>query len=145
MDILIKLVIAAVVLAFFVWVLTTHGYSNRFLYVDKRKKDVTLHLTIFGTPRGKGAARKVIASLEDCLKKLKNDGYTSVTLESHLIDEKKMKMVSRITGSYNYKITNVSTFPTPRWQRFFIPFSMAFFRFKLVRANELSTKITILL
>lgn len=130
---------------FLLWVFMTHGLSGRFLYTDKRKKDVTLHLAIFGTPRGKGAARKVIDSLECCLQNLKRAGYVSVTFESHLIDQKKMKMVQRIANIYGYKVINVSVFPTPRGQKFFIPFSMTLLRFKHVHVNPSSTKLTIVL
>lgn len=138
--------IFALIVAFILlvaWVICTHGLSGRFLYVDKRKKDVTLHLTIFGTPRKSSDARKVIDSLERCLKHLKAKGYKSATLESHLIDQKKMKTVYRIANKYGYSVKNISVFPTPGWQRFFIPFSMALIKFKIKFANPSSTKLTV--
>lgn len=124
-------------------ILITHGLSGRFIYVDKRKKDVTLHLSIFGTPRKKSNARKVVASLENCLQHLKNNGYASATLESHLITQKRMKSVYRLAQKYGYSVQNVSVFATPRWQKFFIPFSMALLRFKIKFANISTTKLTI--
>lgn len=132
-----------VIVMWVIWVMCTHGLSGRFLYVDKRKKDVTLHLTIIGTPRNKSDVRKVISSLEECLAHLKKKGYGSATLESHLIDQKKMKAVYRIANKYGYSVQNVSIFPTPGWQRFFIPFSMALIKFKVKFANPSSTKLTI--
>ncbi|WNJ77761.1 hypothetical protein RJE46_14075 [Cedecea neteri] len=123
----------------------SHGLHGRFLYVDKRQKNVTLHLSIFGTPRKKSGAHKVVTSLERCLQHLKMNGYKSATLESHLIDDKRMISVYRLARKYGYSVTNVSKFPTPIWQRFFIPFSMALVRFKIKFANPISMKLTIVL
>ena len=131
------------VVANLAWMLVTHGLSGRFFYVDKRKKDVNLHLAIFGTPRKKSDAHKVVTSLENCLLHLKNNGYASATLESHLITKKRMSSVYRLARKYGYSIQNISVFPTPRWQRFFIPFSMALLRFKIKFANISTTKLTI--
>ncbi|ORM64359.1 hypothetical protein HA45_10310 [Pantoea rodasii] len=119
-----------------------HG---RFFYVDKRHKDVTLHLAIFGTPRKKAGAHKVVTSLERCLEHLKMNGYRSATMESHLINDKRMGSFYRLARKHGYAVTNVSEYPTPIWQRFFIPFSMALFKFKLESTNPTSMKLTIVL
>lgn len=147
MDILCYLVmtIVVLVLALSAWVVMTHGFSNRFIYTNKRNKHVTLHLSIFRTPRGDGAAGEVVSSLVKCLQKLKGEGYVSVTFETHLIDRKKIKLVHLIAKKYNFKVIDVSFFPTPCWHKLFIPFSMAFFRFKCVHVNPFSTKLTIIL
>lgn len=123
----------------------THGLHGRFFYVDKRKKDVNLHLAIFGTPRKKSGAHKVVTSLEGCLQHLKNNGYTSATLESHLITNERMVSVYRLARKYGYSVKDVSEFPTPALQRFLIPLSMALVKFKVKYANATSTKLTIVL
>lgn len=123
----------------------SHGLYGRFLYVDKRQKYVKLHLMIFGTPRKKSGAHKVVTSLERCLQHLKTNGYKSATLESHLIDNKRMGSVYRLARKHGYSITNVSEFPTPKWQRFSIPLTMALVRFKIKFANPTSMKLTIVL
>jgi len=123
----------------------THGLHGRFFYVDKRQKDVKLHLTIFGTPRKKSGAHKVVTSLESCLLHLKKNGYKSATMESHLINDKRMHSFYRLARKHGYSITNVSEFPTPIWHRFFIPFSMALVKFKIKFASPTSTQLTIVL
>lgn len=133
----------ALLLALLIWIIITHGVSGRFIYVDKRKPNVTLHLAIFGTPRNNKGVHKVATSLENCLQHLKAKGYVSATLESHLIDQKKIRSFYRIAKKYGYSIQDVSYFSTPYWQRFFIPFSMATCRFKMKIANPTSCKLTI--
>lgn len=123
----------------------SHGLHGRFFYVDKRQKHVKLHLIIFRTPRKKSGAHKVVTSLERCLQHLKKNGYKSATLESHLIDDKRMESVYRLARKHGYSVKDVSAFPTPIWQRFFIPFSMAFFKFKIKFANATSMKLTLVL
>lgn len=123
----------------------SHGLHGRFFYVDKRKKDVNLHLAIFGTPRKKSGAHKVVTSLENCLQHLKNDGYTSATFESHLITKERMGSVYRLARKYGYSVKDVSEFPTPTWQRFLIPISMALVKFKVKFANATSMKLTVVL
>lgn len=135
-------VLVIILIAMIARMLVTHGLCGRFFYVDKRKKDVTLHLAIFGTPRKKKDARKVVTSLEECLQHLKKNGYTSATLESHLISQKRMKSVYRIASKYGYSIQNISVFPTPIWQRISIPLLMALLRFKIKFADKSSTKLT---
>ncbi|WP_288656576.1 hypothetical protein [Pantoea sp. UBA6567] len=123
----------------------SHGVYERFLYVDKRQKHVNLHLMIFRTPRKKSGAYKVVKSLERCLQHLKTNGYKSATLESHLIDNKRMGSVYRLARKHGYSVTNVSEFHTPKWQRFSIPLDMALVRFKIKFANSTSMKLTIVL
>ncbi|MGC1034146.1 hypothetical protein [Pantoea agglomerans] len=123
----------------------SHGLHGRFFYVDKRNKDVNLHLAIFGTPRKKSGAHKVVTSLENCLQHLKNNGYTSAILESHLITKERMVSVYRLARKYDYSVKDVSEFPTPTWQRFLIPISMALVKFKVKFANTDSLKLTIVL
>lgn len=123
----------------------SHGLHGRFFYVDKRKQDVNLHLVIFGTPRKKSGAHKVVTSLESCLYHLKNNGYTSATLESHLITKERMASVHRLARKYGYSVKDVSEFPTPTWQRFLIPITMALVKFKVKFANATSMKLTIVL
>lgn len=130
---------------FILWASLTHGISGRFLYVNKRKKDVTLHMAIFGTPRNKKGVHKLKTSFVNTLKKLKKKGYSSVSLESHLIDSKRLAMLHRLALQNGYSIVNVRHFPTPRWQRFFIPVSMALLRFKIVNVNPQSCSLTIIL
>lgn len=123
----------------------SHGLHGRFFYVDKRQKDVTLHLAIFGTPRKKSDAHKVVTSLKSCLQHLKMNGYKSATVESHLIDDKRLTSFYRLARMYGYSVKDVSKFPTPIWQRFFIPFSMIFLRFKITSTNPTSMKLTLVL
>lgn len=123
----------------------THGIAGRFLYVDKRKKDVTLHMAIFGTPRNKKGVHKLTTSFINALRKLKKKGYTSVSMESHLIDSKRLTMLHRLALQNGYSIINVHCFPTPRWQRFFIPVSMALLRFKIVKVKPQTCSLTIIL
>ena len=127
------------------YTLFTHGIAGRFLYVDKRKKDVTLHMAIFGTPRNKKGVYKLKTSFINALKKLKKNGHTSVSMESHLIDSKRLAMLHNLALKYGYTIVNVRHFPTPRWQRFFIPVSMALLRFKVVKVKPQSCSLTIIL
>lgn len=122
----------------------THGISGRFLYVDKRKKDVTLHMAIFGTPRNKKGVHKLTTSFINALKILKKKGYASVSMESHLIDSKRLRMLHRLALQEGYTIVNVRSFPTPTWQRFAIPVSMAVFRFKIVKVKPQSCSLTII-
>ena len=138
-------VLIILLVVFILWASLTHGISGRFIYVDKRKKDVTLHLAIFGTPRNKKDVHKLKTSFVRALRKLKKNGYTSVSLESHLIDSKRLAMLHRIALRDGYSIVNVRHFPTPRWQRFFIPVSMALLRFKIVKVNPQSCSLTIIL
>ncbi|ATG01227.1 Uncharacterised protein [Lelliottia amnigena] len=123
----------------------THGIAGRFLYVDKRTKDVTLHMAIFGTPRNKKGVHKLTTSFINALKKLKKKGYASVSMESHLIDSKRLAMLHRLAQKDGYTIVNVRHFPTPRWQRFFIPVSMAVLRFKIVKVKPQTCSLTIIL
>ncbi|MDK2634100.1 hypothetical protein QMZ93_12230 [Pantoea stewartii subsp. indologenes] len=123
----------------------SHGLHGRFFYVDKRQRDVTLHLAIFGTPRKKSDAHKVVTSLKSCLQHLKMDGYKSATIESHLIDDKRLASFYRLARMYGYSVKDVSRFPTPTWQRFFIPFSMALVKFKITSTNPSSMKLTLVL
>lgn len=123
----------------------SHGLHGRFFYVDKRQKDVTLHLAIFGIPRKKSDAHKVVTSLKSCLQHLKMNGYKSATMESHLIDDKRMLSFYRLARMYGYSVKDVSRFPTPTWQRFFIPFSMALVKFKITSTNPSSMKLTLVL
>lgn len=138
-------VLIILLVVFILWASLTHGISGRFIYVDKRKKDVTLHMAIFGTPRNKKDVHKLKTSFVKALRKLKKNGYTSVSLESHLIDSKRLAMLHRIALRDGYSIVNVRHFPTPRWQRFFIPVSMALLRFKIVKVNPQSCSLTIIL
>lgn len=138
-------VLIILLFVFILWASLTHGISGRFIYVDKRKKDVTLHMAIFGTPRNIKDVHKLKTSFVNTLKKLKKDGYTSVSLESHLIDSRRLAMLHRLALRDGYTIVNVRHFPTPRWQRFFIPVSMALLRFKIVKVNPQSCSLTIIL
>lgn len=138
-------VLIILLVVFILWASLTHGISGRFIYVDKRKKDVTLHMAIFGTPRNKKDVHKLKTSFVKTLRKLKKNGYTTVSLESHLIDSKRLAMLHRIALRDGYSIVNVRHFTTPRWQRFFIPVSMALLRFKIVKVNPQSCSLTIIL
>ncbi|TDN64257.1 hypothetical protein [Scandinavium goeteborgense] len=138
-------VLIILLVVFILWASLTHGISGRFIYVDKRKKDVTLHMAIFGTPRNKKDVHKLNTSFVNTLKKLKKYGRTSVSLESHLIDSKRLAMLHRLALRDGYSIVNVRHFPTPRWQRFFIPVSIALLRFKIVKVNPQSCSLTIIL
>ncbi|HBC8787358.1 MULTISPECIES: hypothetical protein [Citrobacter] len=123
----------------------THGIAGRFLYVDKRKKDVTLHMAIFGTPRNKKGVHKLTTSFINALKKLKKNGYVSVSMDSHLIDSKRLAMLHRLALQEGYTIVNVRFFPTPRLQHILTPVSMALLRFKIVRVKPQTCSLTIIL
>ncbi|WP_395490919.1 hypothetical protein ACG1VR_10925 [Cedecea davisae] len=134
-----------VLVALILRVLFTHGIAGRFLYVDKRKKDVTLHMAIFGTPRNKKGVHKLTTSFINALKNMKNKSYASVSMKSHLIDSKRLAILQRLALQNGYSIINVHYFPTPKWQRFFIPVSMAICRFKIVKVKPQTCSLTILL
>lgn len=137
---LIFLLVALILRASF-----THGIAGRFLYVDKREKNVTLHMAIFGTPRNKKGVHKLTTSFINALKKLKKKGYASVSMQSHLIDAKRLALLHRLALQEGYSIVNVRHFPTPKWQRFVIPLSMAALRFKIVKVKPQTCSLTIIL
>lgn len=141
----ILIVLSVLIIVLLLSASITHGISGRFIYVDKRRKNVTLHLAIFGTPRNPSKSHRVKTSFRNCMRHLKSKGYSSVSLQSHLIDEESINIIHRIARMDGYKITNIKYSPTPTWQRFFIPFSMLLLRFKWKKANSTSCSLDIIL
>jgi len=121
----------------------TRSLSGHFIYFDKRKNNLTLRLSIFGTPREMSDLRNVISSLKQCLQDLEKKNYHSVTFASHLITDEMIETIQRFTQEQGYALQDVRFCYTSKWQRFIIPLKMLLFHFTVTFANPTTTTFTV--
>ncbi|WP_413730556.1 hypothetical protein [Sodalis sp. RH22] len=127
----------------YVWSWLTIGSYGRFRYTNKRKKDVGLHLIPCKTPRNRAKSAAIYSSLRSILKKLKADGYETVSFESHLLDQRGTDIIQKIVTQEHISILSISYRKTPLWRKVVIPYITFIFRAKRVKVNKMSGKIVI--
>lgn len=141
----IKLAVLFLIAFWIYYLKITRSFSGRFIYFDKRKKDVSLRLSVFGTPGDTSDLSDVIISLKKCLQDLENKNYHSVIFESHLITAEMIESIQRFTQEQGYSFQNVMFCYTSKWQRVVIPLKTALCRFNLKFANPTTTTFTVVL
>lgn len=119
----------------------TYGLSGKYIYKDKRKKDIEIHLPAFKTPRKSSGSVALFVSLRTSMRNLKKLGYNSVTLKSHLIDERLMNILSTLARKENFVMVNLPSAPTNNWDKISIKILISLLCFKLEPVNPITSKV----
>lgn len=138
------ILISTVTLACLIWwVCLTHGVYGPFIYTDKRKPCVSIHLSILRTPRNPEKIYSILKSLKCCLKELEKRGHGHVHMKSHLLNDKSIETFKKIISRSGYSIIKIELHDTPIKDRILIPVSMLIFKAKLLKTNKKSYEIAI--
>ncbi|WP_156106951.1 hypothetical protein [Rahnella sp. WP5] len=107
------------------------------------KKDVSLHLRPCKTPRNPSGSPRIMSSLRDVIRELKRKGYESVTFESHLIDERAMLMLEKLSIKEKIVLLPALYKRTPLIFRIMIPLITLICKRKIMSTNKMSAVVRI--
>ncbi|WP_454833543.1 hypothetical protein [Rahnella aceris] len=132
-----------ILIPLYLWSYRITQRYGMFTYVNKRKKDVSLHLRPCKTPRNASGSPHIMSSLRDVIRELKRKGYESATFESHLIDERAMLMLEKLSTKEKVVLLPALYKRTPLIFRIMIPLTTLICKRKIMSTNKMSAVVRI--
>jgi len=135
------ILLIVMIMPLFIWASLNNQKYGMFIYANKRRKDVSLHLRPCKTPRNPSGSPRIMSSLRNVIRELKRKGYESATFESHLIDDRAMQILQKLAIKENVVLLPAVYKHTPLVFRVIIPLTTLFCKIKLMSTNKISAVV----
>lgn len=119
------------------------GQYEAYEFIDKRTNHVTLHMKPSSIPTTPKQTIRLVKSFIRTLDYLHNNNYTQVSFCTHLLNERRIKALSRVLKKHGYFISHRFRLKTPRRHRRITFWTTLLYGGKKIKVADMSWDMTI--